>query len=139
MRIVLDTNIFFATIIKDSTTRKIILYYDGSFLFPSFIFDEMKFHFDELIKKSGLSKSEFIAVVSSLLRKMSIIDTKSLIKHREKAMRIVENIDTNDVIFFACALAHPESIIWSDDKKLKNQKQIKVLNTKEIIGQLRII
>lgn len=138
MKIILDTNIFFAAIIKDSITRKIILYYDESFLFPSFIFDEMKFHFDELIKKSRLSKTEFLAVVSSLLKKMIIIDTQSLINYREKAMEIVKDIDKNDVIFFACALAHPESIIWSDDKRLKHQKQIKVFNTREIMDRLNL-
>jgi len=44
MSIVLDANILFSALIKDSLTRKIILEYDGLFLFPEIIFEEMKKH-----------------------------------------------------------------------------------------------
>ena len=57
---------------------------------------------------------------------------------KEQALEIIKEIDIDDVLFVACALAFPHSIIWSEDKKLKNQNQIKVLNTKEIIDLLRI-
>ncbi len=40
-------------------------------------------------------------------------------------------IDTN-VLFIACALSQPPSIIWSDDKPLKGQHQVMVLNTSEV-------
>jgi len=59
MNIVLDSNILFSALIKNSTTRKIILDYDGFFLFPSYIFIEMEHHKDELYKKSELSEKEF--------------------------------------------------------------------------------
>jgi len=44
MNIVLDSNILFSALLKDSTTRKIILTHEGFFLFPSFIFIEMEKH-----------------------------------------------------------------------------------------------
>jgi len=35
MNIVLDANVLFSALIKDSTTRRIILEYDGALLFPA--------------------------------------------------------------------------------------------------------
>lgn len=56
--------------------------------------------------------------------------------HRKEAFEAVKDIDPDDAIFIACALAYPNSILWSDDKKLKKQKTVTVLNTKEIIKTL---
>jgi len=33
---------------------------------------------------------------------------------------------------FACALAYKDSVIWSDDKKLKKQSEIQIINTSEM-------
>ena len=50
MKVVIDSNILFSALIKDSITRRLILEYDDFFLFPSYIFDEIEKHKDELIK-----------------------------------------------------------------------------------------
>ena len=52
---------------------------------------------------------------------------------RKEALEIVKNIDTGDVIFIACGLAYPDSMLWSNEKKLKRQSRVKVLNTEDII------
>lgn len=44
MKIIIDSNILFSALIKNSTTRKLILEHDGYFLFPSFIIEEMEKH-----------------------------------------------------------------------------------------------
>ncbi len=59
MKIVLDSNILFSALIKDSTTRRIILECDPIFLFPSFIFEEMEKYKKELLKKSKMEEKEF--------------------------------------------------------------------------------
>ena len=132
MKIVLDSNILFSALVKDSKTRRIILEYEGFFLFPQFIFEEMEKHIEELLKKSKLSKQEFNTLLTTLLKKVVIVPNDVLLPFRRKALDIVKNIDKDDVLFVACVLAYPESIIWSNDKKLKTQKSIRVLNTNEI-------
>lgn len=133
MRVVLDSNILFSALIKDSTTRKKILEYEGHFLFPEFIFQELEAHKEELREKSGMSIEEFYMLLELMLRKVEIVPTTKLLPHRKKALEIVKEIDVNDALFIACALAYPESIIWSDDKKLKSQKKVRVCNTKEML------
>ena len=56
--------------------------------------------------------------------------------YKEKSIEIVKDIDLDDAVFIACALANPGSIIWSDDKKLKKQGKIKILNSTEMMQYL---
>lgn len=136
MNIIIDANIVFSALIKDSFTRRIIFDYPGYFIFPLYLYIEFKTHESELIGKSGLSRHEFDELFESLLRKMELIPDIELEDYIGEANEIVKDIDPDDVLFFACALAFKDSIIWSNDKRLKSQKQVKVLNTKEIISLL---
>ena len=133
MQIIIDSNVLFSALIKDSLTRKIILTYEGSFLFPSFIFEEMEEHKQELLDKSRMNKEEFDKLLEIILKKVAIVSCEVLSPFKEKAFELVKHIDKDDILFVACTLAYPNSIILSDDKHLKNIKNIKVINTKEII------
>ena len=129
MKIIIDSNILFSALIKDSLTRRMVLEYNGYFLFPSFIFEEMEKHKGELLKKSEMSAKDFNLLLNLLLRKVIIVPTEVLLQYRKEAYEIIKDIDPDDTIFIACALAYPDSIIWSDDKKLKQQTRVQIINT----------
>lgn len=129
--IVIDSNVLVSALIKDSKTRQLILEYNGLFLFPSYIFEELQKHKEELRKKSKMEGFETLLAI--LLKKVEIVPEERLKAHKKEAVELAKNIDLNDAVFFACALTHPGSIIWSDDKKLKNQNRIKIMNTTEMI------
>jgi len=133
MNIIIDSNPLFSALIKVSITRRIILEYNSFFLFPSYIFIEMQKHKHELLEKSGMDEIGFNKLLQLILKKVVIIPNEVLIPYKKEAYEIIKNIDPDDVLFIACALAYPNSVIWSDDKKLKKQAKIKVLNTQEII------
>ncbi len=65
-----------------------------------------------------------------------MVPSEVLYSFREEALNIVKDIDMDDVLFVACALAFPGSMIWSDDKKLKRQSRVDVLNTSEMMSVL---
>ena len=132
MNITIDSNILFSAIIKDSLTRKLILEYDGLFLFPSYIFEEMEKHKELLLKKSGMNEKEFNELMGLILKKVAIVQEEVLLKYRQEALEIIRGIDESDVVFIACALAHDNSILWSNEKRLKNQSRVKVMSTNEI-------
>lgn len=52
--------------------------------------------------------------------------------YKKEAFEIIKEIDPDDVIFIASALAYGNSVIWSDDKALKKQSRVKILDTREI-------
>jgi predicted nucleic acid-binding protein len=132
MQIVIDSNVLFSALIKDSFTRKTILDYTESFLFPAYVFEEMAKHKEELMQKSGLEHEEFDALLETILQKVLIVPSEVLNRHFGEAMGIIEKIDPDDAPFIACALAYPGSVLWSDDKRLKKQQSITVLNSQEI-------
>jgi len=132
LKIVIDSNILFSALIKDSITRKMILEYDEYFLFPSFIFEELEKHKDELLKKSGMKRKNFELLLNLLIQKVLIVSTEVLFRYRTQAYELVKDIDPDNTLFIACALAYPGSIIWSDDKKLKQQRKINIINTTEM-------
>lgn len=132
MNIVIDANVLFSALIKDSLTRRLILEYDSQFLFPEYIFTEFEKHKDELLHKMRMTPNEAETLLQIILRKVVIIPNAHLKAFRDKALAIAEPIDVNDVIFIACALAYPNSILWSNDKKLKQQHEVTVLNTQEM-------
>ncbi len=79
-----------------------------------------------------MNVEDFDKLFQLLLKKVVIVPNEVLRRYREKAVAIVEGIDVDDALFIACALAYPNSILWSDDKGLKTQSKIKILNTTEI-------
>jgi len=133
LKIVIDSNVLFSALIKDAITRDIILHYDGYFLFPSYIFEEMEKHKQELVKKSKMKPKDFNTLLSILLQKVIIIPTEILFPYKQKALEIVKNIDKDDAIFIACALRYQPCVLWTDDKKLKQQSNITIVNTTEMM------
>lgn len=138
MNIIIDSNVLFSALIKYSKTRKIILEYKDFFLFPSYIFIEMQEHKHELLEKSGMTEEDFNQLLQLILKKVVIVPNEVLVPYKKEAFEIIKDIDKDDVSFVASALAYPNSLIWSDDKKLKKQSEVKVLNTEEIIKFLKI-
>jgi len=55
-----------------------------------------------------------------------------IIKFKEEANEIMGNIDSDDVLFIATALAF-NCPIWSEDKHFKQQDKVKVFTTKELL------
>ena len=93
-------------------------------------------HKEILLKKSEMNSKDFNLLLNILLRKVMIIPTEVLSPYKKEAYKIVKDIDPDDTLFIACALAYPDSFIWSDDKKLKQQSKIQILNTSEMLSAL---
>ena len=92
----------------------------------------MEKHKEELMKKSRMVPKDFNKLLQLILQKVVIVPSEILYPYRKEALEIIKEIDVDDVVFVACALVYPDSILWSDDKQLKKQSKITVLNTKQI-------
>ena len=65
MRLVLDTNILIAALIKDSITRRILLLPDLEFLLPAFALDELARHRAKIVRAARLKGNERFATDAS--------------------------------------------------------------------------
>lgn len=136
MKILLDTNIFMSALIKEGLIRYLIFNSNNEFLFPEYEFQEIKEHHEEIFNKSKLSRDEFLALIRIILGFVKIVPNEKIIKYGKIAKEIMDKIDTEDTPFIASAMA-TNSVIWSDDKHFKKQKEIPTYNTKEIM-EIRI-
>lgn len=139
LKAVIDSNILFSALIYPGTNRHLILQFPGVLLFPSFIYEEIKKHQHELMVKSGMNPNDFQLLLQLLLQNMEIVPATMLMPFLEESRAIMRTIDPNDDVFIACALAHPNSIVWSNDKALKKQTIVRVCNTAEILQMIHNI
>jgi predicted nucleic acid-binding protein len=136
MRIVIDTNILISAIIRDSLTRN-LLFENSSILFiPEYALEEIGEHMEELIEKSDLDENEISSLIENLIKRLKIIKKVDALQFRERALEVMRSIDLDDVLIVASALFVEGSIIWSEDKALKKQNEVRVCNTSEIISLL---
>lgn len=135
MNIVVDTNVFISALIKDSTTRDLIVRSKHNLLFPEFELEEIMKHKLEIIRKSGLSEREFNILLLRLLNYVRIVPIDIIIGFRSQAFDIIGEIDKDDIIFVATALAF-NAVIWSNDKHFEKQRKIKIITTKGMIRKL---
>ena len=133
MKVVIDTIILMAGLIKDSIVREILISRNIEFFLPEKAIEEIRKYQRELCKKAEYTKKEFERLFSYLLYNLKIVSKNKIKPYMKKAEKIMEKIDVDDSSFIATCLAINADGILTFDKHFKRQNIIKVLNKKEII------
>ena len=134
MNIILDVNVILSALIRDSTTRKIILNSKFDFYFPESSLHKIRKYKDYVLEKSELTEEEYDKLMATLFKYIRLVPTEEIEKNWNKAKKIMEHIDEEDVVFIATALSISDSVIWSDDRHFEKQDKVKVLKTEDIIN-----
>jgi predicted nucleic acid-binding protein len=137
MKIVIDTNVLMAGLLKDSAVRFLLTSTNHRFYLPDFSIEEIKKYEIDLLKKSGYSKEELKSLMNFLLKNIKVIPKKRLIKYMSKAEQIMKNIDLNDSSFIACALSIKADCIWSFDKHFQQQKAVKIITIEDLFKLIK--
>src|SRR3989344_5174209 len=130
MILVIDANVLFSAIIKNSLTAELIFEKDLKLYTCEFIIEEFLKHEKEILNKMHRTKEEFIQIMHQLKDIITIIPKEEYIHFIEKAKTI--SPDKKDAIYFALALKL-KCPIWSNDKALKQQSAVNIYSTQEII------
>ncbi len=134
-RFVIDTNIIFSALVKDSATRKILIDCPFELYAPETLITEIRNYELRILQKSGLPKVEFEVLFSLITEKVTIISKKEYGQFVTKAKSLIPN-DEKDVPFVALALAISNDGIWSDDRDFQKQKTVKIWTTSDILDFL---
>ena len=137
MILIVDTNRIIAGLLRDSTSRKILLNKKFEFYAPDYLLFEIQKHKKLILKKSKLPKSKFQIIFDLLIERINIVPKSEIQDFIKEANEIIGNIDIDDVPFIALALAIPNNGIWSDDKHLKKQNTVNILSTKDFINLIK--
>ncbi|MFH1306852.1 MAG: PIN domain-containing protein [Candidatus Micrarchaeota archaeon] len=130
MELVADTNVVVSAVLKAGLTRNLLFNSSLDLCSPDFLSQELEKHKAEFVKKSGLEEDDYLEAVDLVLSNILQISFSDYRKFEAKAKEFSPDFD--DWPFFAVALCQNCSI-WSDDKLLKKQKEIKIYITKEIL------
>ena len=137
MKLVVDANILFASMIKDSLTAELLLSDKLSLFAPEFLFDEFIKYREYILDKTNRSKEDFELFLKILMEVIRIIPQEMILPFIEKVEKY--SPDPKDTIYLACALVI-DAKIWSNDKELKEgQKKIEVITTDELIKEVGFI
>lgn len=133
--IVVDTNILLSALIADSKTRELVVGIDQQLVAPEAIHGEIQNYRSLIQEKSGLGDNELDALLQKLFKYVQLVPDEQLQEHLPQARQELGDVDEDDVIFLAAALA-VDGIIWSDDTDLQKQGHAPVLTTTELIQQI---
>ena len=133
MLVVVDANIIVSLLISKGSKHKLFFSGKVELISPDFVLFEISKHWKELCGKSKMSESD---IKSELFAVRIQTKTESLSEVKEfmnEALKI--SPDKDDAEYFALALKH-KCPIWSEDKRLKKQSEVEVLNTRELLEKL---
>ncbi len=133
MIVVVDANILFSALIRNSITAEIFFDEELRLFTPEFILQEF-FKYEGLImEKTNRTREQIITLMHQLKDLIIVIPQEEYSKFIKKAELI--SPDEKDVMYFALALKL-NCGIWSNDNKLKDQKEVTIYSTKEILEML---
>ena len=135
MEIVLDANILFAGLIKDSTTTILLFNPNLKLYTPEFILEEFMKYSELIQKKMKRTREEFVTIMHQLHQVITVVPQDEYERYMERAKKI--SPDEKDVMYVALALKM-KCGIWSNDGRLKEQSKVTICNTKELLDQLNM-
>lgn len=134
MELVVDTNIITAAILRAGVTRNLAFHNEILLYSPDCLYAELSKHEDEFREKSGLDRLSFRQASSLVLAHVNVLPLEAYNHHAQHAKEIAP--DHDDWPFFSVAL-QKNCPLWSNEKRLKNQKEVKVYSTQELLDALR--
>ena len=134
MDLVVDTNCFISALIRSGKSRELICSLGLSLCAPEELLEEVCAHKAEIIRKSGITKADFDILVSILLSNIEIVPEEEFGDLKEVAKSLVKHPEDSPFMALAISKNIP---IWSDDKALKEQPNVRVLSTTELINLLK--
>ncbi len=131
MNLIPDNNILFS--LMNPKSMNSFLFQEltqTDFFAPEFILEEFKKYEKECLKKSRLIPREFNKRKKEVFSRINFVEFSEF----KKYVRIAEGFcpNENDVFYFALCLKL-NIPLWSNDKLLKSQNKIVVLDTEDII------
>lgn len=129
MELVLDANILFSALIKDSLTAELLFNENLHLYSPEFIIHEFLKYSDLISSKKVRTNEDFIQIMHLLKDIITVIPKEEYLSLFDKAALI--SPDEKDVLYFALAMKL-DCAIWSNDKRLHQQDKVKIYTTTEL-------
>jgi predicted nucleic acid-binding protein len=135
MDLVVDANVLFSILIKEGKTEEVLFHESIHSFAPEFLLEEFQKHESIILEKTHREHKEFEQLMGVLKKRIVVVPKKETRQFQKQAVRI--SPDKKDKDYFSLAIKLQCSI-WSNDKRLKEQKEVRVYSTKELMMILSI-
>lgn len=133
MKLVIDSNVLFTFFWKFSAGGNIIALQKLKLYSPEFALQEIRGHLSEILAKTGCSEKEFNNLLEELAKLIEFIPLEKYSSFLPDAAKSLSDKDDVDFIALALRLNCP---VWSNDPHLKQQSEVLVFTTAELINLL---
>ncbi len=136
MNLVVDANIVLAAIIRNSTSRRLLLDLNLSLFAPEVLKGEVLRHIEsdeEIQQKVNLSVAELRDIFDLICSRITFIQEEIYSEYEKESMEVAPHKE--DAPYIALAL-HLKCPLWSHDGGIAKQKLVEVVNTKQIVDGL---
>ena len=130
MELVIDTNCLISALIRYGKSRNLLFSPWLSLYAPEYIFSEVFRHRQDILHKSGIAASDFAALLNLLSSRIITVPECEFRSFKDKASTLVKHPE--DIPFMALALSKNISL-WSDDRALQQQSEVKVYSTPALV------
>jgi predicted nucleic acid-binding protein len=120
MKIVIDTNIIFSSLLhKDAKQRRIILSKEFQFYSPNYTLFELFKYKERIMGYSKASEADVYEYFSKIIGNIRFINSEFISpKNRKYAYELCKDTDESDSPFIALTI-ELNALLWTGDKKLK--------------------
>lgn len=136
MLVVVDANRIMAALLRDGTTRAVLLDRDCAFVAPDRLLDEVAKHRDLLRRRANADVRAFEQLFALVLSRIRIVSPRSIRRHLPEARAVMDPVDPSDVPYLACALAVDADAVWSHDRHFDEQDLVEVWTNADLLERL---
>jgi len=135
MLIIIDANELFSLLIKGNRlSKELFISKNIELIAPEFILEEFANNKEEILSKTHRTEEEFSELLSVFSDRVKLISKKVFESFIPEACELIPN-HTKDKEYLALALKF-NCPIWSEEKLLKTQTKVRILNTQELYSNL---
>jgi predicted nucleic acid-binding protein len=133
MKVVIDANRIFASLLKDNTSRKILFNTQFQFFAPECIKEEVKKYNKELEKKMGITEKDIEIILKLFFERINIIPKEQY----EKQTVFLEKMltDKNDIPYLALAIKIKAKGIWTHDSHFRKQREVRIFTNIDLLRE----
>jgi len=132
MKLVIDANIVISALIADSKTRELIVTLEPDLLTPEFVHEEIGDYESLIVEKSGMEPARVTQFIDLLFQYIGVVPASEFYLAIEDADEAIGDIDPDDVLYLACAIAC-DAAIWSDDSDFAEQELVETYSTSDVV------
>jgi len=130
---VVDANVLIAALLRDSTTRRLILLGGRELHAPRYLFEEVDAHWDGLCERSGLSPRvlrDALGIVRAYIVEHDLADYEDRL---DEARKRLAGSDRANAPYVALSPSIAADGLWSNDRRLGSVEGIRVFRTADLL------